>query len=316
MSGSSVPRVLVMMATYNGEKYLEEQIDSILKQQNVSISLVIRDDCSSDGTTAICEKYNQKYDCIDYKQNQCNKGYVHNFIDMLYSAESDRYDYFAFSDQDDVWLPNKLAEAINRINELENKEPILYYSDVTNVDSALNHSRSGYSEFSQCVNPLKTALFYNWACGCTMVWNRSFCKLVQEHPQNNFPRIHDVWLHLIGLTCGSVISDFENSYILRRISGTNQIGELSYGKFDLQRIIQHVRKIFTKPARPCYECSHILLEAYRENMKPAELKVVEDFVRGRTSLLHRFRLVLDSEFMMPSFKETIFFHIKLLFNRY
>ena len=96
-------KVDVLMATYNGEKYLKEQIDSILNQTYQNIHLIISDDCSTDGTRNILKEYeeNEKI-TVFYQEN--NQGYVKNFEFLLKQVSSELY---MFADQDDFWLPEK-----------------------------------------------------------------------------------------------------------------------------------------------------------------------------------------------------------------
>lgn len=101
------PSVLVMMASYNGEKFITEQIDSILSQKGVDVTLRICDDGSNDSTPSICESYTSKYDNVLFEVNKVNKGLAKNFMDMVYDDNALGFNYYAFSDQDDVWLPEK-----------------------------------------------------------------------------------------------------------------------------------------------------------------------------------------------------------------
>ena len=104
------------MSTYNGERYLREQIDSILQQIDVEIELIIRDDGSNDGTVQIIEEYASKYPCISYYCGD-NVGVGKSFMELLKNAPT--ADYYAFSDQDDVWLKDKLIRAVKAITITE-----------------------------------------------------------------------------------------------------------------------------------------------------------------------------------------------------
>ena len=113
------PRVSVLMSTYNGEKYLHEQINSILGQQGVEIHLLIRDDGSSDGTVEICKEYAKKYNQITFYQGE-NLGVGKSFLDLLKHAPD--ADYYSFADQDDVWLEDKIIRAVTMIKKAEYKK--------------------------------------------------------------------------------------------------------------------------------------------------------------------------------------------------
>lgn len=108
--------VQVVMSTYNGEKYLKEQIDSILSQEGVDVRLYIRDDGSSDRTTDILASYQEHKNVKIEKGN--NLGFAKSFLTAL--DECDEADYYAFSDQDDVWEKDKLSTAIQSINTPSN----------------------------------------------------------------------------------------------------------------------------------------------------------------------------------------------------
>ena len=101
----SNPTVLVMMATYNGASYLQEQVDSALGQKDVEVTLRICDDRSTDGTFALCERIAQNDPRVVPTQNEKNLGVGLNFMQMVYDDASLGYDYYAFCDQDDIWLP-------------------------------------------------------------------------------------------------------------------------------------------------------------------------------------------------------------------
>ena len=101
--------VLVLMSTYNGEAYLTEQVESILKQADVNVKLLVRDDGSTDNTLRILNKYatEEKLDYITGK----NINWMHSFWTLVNMAHG--ADYYAFADQDDIWFPDKLARAVS-----------------------------------------------------------------------------------------------------------------------------------------------------------------------------------------------------------
>ena len=117
--------VNVLMSTYNGEKYLSQQIESIINQKgNFDLRLIIRDDGSTDSTPEILEKYAKKYPKIISYYLEGNKGYNFAFFELL--RFSPQADFYAFSDQDDVWIENKLDFAIKALQSANNNIPLLY----------------------------------------------------------------------------------------------------------------------------------------------------------------------------------------------
>ena len=132
--------IAILMATYNAEKYLHAQIDSILSQTCKDWHLFIHDDGSKDNTMVIlrayADNYPQEITLLDYPPQH---GAWRNFLSMLNKVESN---YYMFSDQDDVWLPEKIETEYKAIKKLEDKEgknkPIVVYSDLIVTDSELN----------------------------------------------------------------------------------------------------------------------------------------------------------------------------------
>ena len=320
MVGSAVagcgPRVLVMMATYNGERYVAEQIDSILAQEGVDLTLVIRDDGSTDGTVAVCERYAREHANVDFAVNGRNKGCALNFMDMVYSADAGAYEYFAFSDQDDYWLPEKLAKAIEQLNTSPSAVPALYYSDVLNVDANLKNGHTEYKVFSEYSDSLKTLLLNNWASGCTMVWNRAMCEFLQSAPLTDFPRLHDVWLHLVALTCGEIHADLHHSYIKRRLTGMNLVGEQPSGKFTARRLWHCACRLVTStPPHRSTRTAANLLKCYGSVMSDETRDTLQSFIAARSSIRARCRIVLDRDYRVPSRKESLFMRLRIIANR-
>lgn len=166
--------VQVVMSTYNGEKYLKEQIDSILSQEGVYVRLYIRDDGSSDRTTDILASY-QEHENVKIEKGN-NLGFAKSFLTAL--DECDEADYYAFSDQDDVWEKDKLSTAIEILEEESQSTPLLYCSALQRVDENLNplHVQSYHG---LRIN-LPSMLTRGRLAGCTFVFNNTLRNLVKN----------------------------------------------------------------------------------------------------------------------------------------
>jgi rhamnosyltransferase len=132
--------VCVLLSTYNGEKYLKELLDSVLNQNcedKIKVSIFVRDDGSSDNTTNILKEYEQNGKIILFGHGGCNLGFAKSFSSLL--ANAPLSDYYAFCDQDDIWLPDKLISAVERLEKEDNNEiPLLYSTNLIVVDKDLN----------------------------------------------------------------------------------------------------------------------------------------------------------------------------------
>lgn len=323
MAAPSRPRVLVIMATYNGERYLREQIDSVLSQDEVDLSLLISDDCSSDGTLDIAREYEAIDKRVGVVSHEHNVGVGLNFMKPLYDADIEKLDYIAFSDQDDVWLPGKLIRAVNKIRSVEQSgvcvchddlgAPVLYCSDLQDVDAGLANPKRELVNLGIDSSKKATALMRNYYSGCTMVMNASMVRLLQEYPLAEFPRIHDAWCALVAQFCGNFYIDFESALILRRITGSNEVGEIHCGS-DMENA--SVARIFKPSNSACTTCSRLLLEGYRQRMTNQNAATVGSFVSYRTSLKGRLVWALRSDYRASGFRDTFLMRVKLLFGRY
>ncbi|MBL18561.1 MAG: glycosyl transferase family 2 [Flavobacteriaceae bacterium] len=216
------PHVIIFMATFNGSEYIEEQLNSIIQQSYKNWSLVISDDNSSDNTIKIIKKFikanpKQKISFINGPQ----KGYCNNFLSMVCNKKF-KADYYAFSDQDDVWLSNKIEVAINHLNSFqENKKPLMYCGRTYYVSE--NLKMIGMSPLFKKRPSFKNAIVQNIAGGNTMVFNNTLKSILEKIGITNVVS-HDWWVYLIvtGIE-GSVFFD-HNSYILYRQHRESLIG--------------------------------------------------------------------------------------------
>ena len=169
----------ILLATYNGEKYLREQIDSILQQTYKNIRLIISDDCSSDNTMSILREYEKRDERVIVYSQQNNLGVIKNFEFLLSKVENELY---MLSDQDDIWLSDKVEKTYD---ELKKNNADLVYTDLEIVDADLNTIDNSFNRYMKLDDKIKNTLkntnmsqyLYNTVTGCTIMSKKKFIKL-------------------------------------------------------------------------------------------------------------------------------------------
>lgn len=169
------PKIAILLATFNGEKYLSEQIDSILKQKDVLIEIYISDDASIDSTKKLIESFVGKYSNIIFLNQHRIGGPAKNFYNLIKQVDTGKYDFFALSDQDDIWPEYKLSRAIET---LEKNSASAYSSDVIAV--------SEDNQFKKIIKKSQSQkkydhIFETPGPGCSFVFNKKFFKFLQEN---------------------------------------------------------------------------------------------------------------------------------------
>lgn len=200
-------RIDILLATYNGERFLAEQLDSIEKQTHPNWRLIVRDDGSTDKTLDVIARFSAQHpNQVDILNNSDgNLGVVRNFSRLMERATGD---YIAFCDQDDVWLPRKLELSLEKIRELEKDfgadSPLLVFSDLIIVDEDLqpiHHSYWSYQEVRpEWCNAFNRLLSENIVTGCTVLLNRILYDQVCPIPQG--AKYHDWWTALVAAAFG------------------------------------------------------------------------------------------------------------------
>ena len=213
-------KLIVLMSTYNGEKYLREQLNSLLNQELKPDKILIRDDGSKDETINILQEYKSNNSCIDYYCGN-NLGPARSFFELINTCE--QADYYALCDQDDVWFKDKLKRAADLLEKEDNSIPLLYCSKYTLTDRNLNpidsevSSLYNYSDFPH-------SLIYHTAPGCTFVFNNEARKKIVKYDVNKeYCLIHDAIIHKVVCIFGKMILDKE-SHMYYRQHGNNEIG--------------------------------------------------------------------------------------------
>lgn len=209
-STSSHPAVAVVMSTYNGERYLNEQIDSILAQTYPNMLVHVRDDGSSDGTIALLAAY-EREGLIEVDRGQ-NVGVTRSFY-LGIAAVADRADYIVLCDQDDVWHVDKVERAIGALGKYPSGTPLLHYTEVNYCDGAL--ARQGVSHLCRFVPRFEGLFFENCCSGNVTTINQPLAELVlKSGPERVF--YHDWWIALLCACFGHLVYDSEPSVEYRR----------------------------------------------------------------------------------------------------
>ena len=200
--------ISILLASYNGEKYIAEQIESLLGQTIQDFKLFICDDKSTDGTFNIVAEYSQKHpEKIFAEQNSENSGGTkHNFLRMMINHKAD---YVMLCDQDDVWLPDKIEVTLARMKDMESEygadTPLLVHTDLKVVNENL---KTVSPSFKAAMNAnyektrLRNQIIQNTLTGCTAMYNRALANLITDIPR--FTVMHDWWLNVTASAFGRI----------------------------------------------------------------------------------------------------------------
>lgn len=205
------PLITILMATYNGEAFIKEQLNSILSQTYKNWVLWVRDDGSTDRTVEILESYALKYPKISvFKNDTGERGACLNFAALFRMAKLDEHvKYVMFCDQDDVWLSTKVEITLREMVRQEilyPNEPMLIYTDLELIDQ--NGVRTGNHLRLKNKIDLRNLVSFNYVLGCTMLLNRAMIYKIQHIPQVAIN--HDYWIALVS-------SLYRSSYINERL---------------------------------------------------------------------------------------------------
>jgi glycosyltransferase involved in cell wall biosynthesis len=234
-----IPTIDILLATYNGELFIDEQIQSILNQTYPHWRLIIRDDGSMDSTPAIIRKYTEKHPekIAVVGDSQRNLGACENFGTLLEHVTAD---YVMFSDQDDVWLPRKIELTLQKMDAMEKIHgrdmPLLVYTDMRVVDNNLSIIADSFWRH-QAFNPnigrsLSRFLVSNVATGCTVMINRKLRDIATPLPQEAM--MHDWWVGLVSAAIGK--NDYLNEVtVLYRQHASNVAG--AKWKFNIETLV-------------------------------------------------------------------------------
>ena len=302
--------VQILLATYNGARFLREQLDSLFNQTFQDFTVLVRDDGSTDDTLQILSAYQQKFpDKINVlKDNLKNLGATQNFGVLLENASAD---YVFFCDQDDIWLSHKIERSLQKIQALENgnhEVPCFIFSDMKAMDEAGNITDdSVWSKLllhpEYCT--LNRLLIQNIPHGCTMLINKAMRDLATPIPKEAI--LHDHWMALIGAACGKSAYIEEPLLLLR-----NHTQNVTRKKNSLSDKLKRFSTNFWSKDQYEYFISirvnqaKALKERVGNNITKDKLELLNKFIQlENTSGLQRKKLFLQNKFYRSTFWHTL-----------
>lgn len=297
-------KVQILLSTYNGERYLEEQLQSLIKQKDVEIDILVRDDGSKDGTIDILNKWQDKGLLKWYTgPNLRSAG---SFFDLL--NQSGKADYYAFCDQDDYWHPDKLSSAIMFLSKADKSLPLLYFCNKNIVDENLNNATCKHHVFKQSSTQ---PFIESFTSGCCMVFNKNLLDIVVKH-QPTVSVLHDRWMLIAACIFGVVLYD-DIPHMDYRQHSNNVVGARH------ESIATKFYYLVKKRDRP----QHIdviaknVLEQYSGMLSSETKKMLIMISTYRSSLLSKINMLFSSNYSRTggSMTENIYFKLKILFEK-
>lgn len=288
--------VYVMMAAYNGEKYIREQIDSILAQEGVAVELAVRDDGSTDATRSILDEYQAKGQLSWYTGENLRP--CRSFLHLLFNAPE--REFYAFSDQDDYWHTDKLVTAVKKLEEIREDKPLLYFSSKKIVDENLKPMDAADTAVNNV--SYNAALLNCVASGCTMVFNAKAKNLAASFMPEH-ATMHDAWIYRLVNAFGKAVYD-PVPHIDYRQHGNNVVGADLSMKKRISAGIQSINKRRKMTYRS--EGAKEMYEAFGEKLSPEYRELTKNLMEAPGSLKARLKLVFGSGLKAQSPAEMLF----------
>lgn len=228
----------ILLATFNGEKYVREQIESILNQSYKNIKLIISDDHSTDKTQEILKEYSKKDKRIELYLQEKNLGVVKNIEFLLKKVESP---YYMLADQDDYWMPKKAEKTLEK---LKKEKADLAFGDLEVVNEKLETIHKSFNDYmlltrkiKKYINSYKLNYLYNCVTGCTILAKKETIQKILPLPTMSKRVIHDHWMGLM-VSLDGKLAYVEEKYIKYRQHGNNQVGtqKISHGFEKMEQV--------------------------------------------------------------------------------
>lgn len=300
-------KVAILLSTYNGERYIEEQIESLLKQTYQNIEIYIRDDGSTDNTVAVLEQY-RGMEHVHLFTGEGNLGYPQGFFALLdMNIEAD---YFGFCDQDDVWYPDKIERAVNALDAKGQDKPVLFYAACDYCDENLNFIKPS-PKFS--FQPeFRNSLFTCLALGYTMVMNKPAKELVTKRRAKKHLN-KDEWMGMELSAFGELIYDSKPCAKYRRNPGSFSITrDNNFFSIQMERFKLYFRGDGFKQIHEWHEEFY---EEFADELSPEKRKELEFFINKKYNIIRNLKKVCYPHRLRYSWGDELLVRIMFLFGQ-
>lgn len=301
--------VTVILSAYNGDAFLEQQLNSLYEQTHSRVRIMVRDDGSSDSTRSILEREHSR-GRVELLAGHSNLGAAPSFFVLLRNAAATQTEFVAFCDQDDVWLPGKISRAVSALSPICNERPAMYGSRLEIVDADLAHIR--FSALPERIG-FGNALVESVCVGCTIVLNRKALDLICQ----NLPTrvlVHDWWCYLVLSCFGEIIFD-PDACIKYRQHGSNAFGA---ARGFLDRLKRSLRR-FAGSGQGRYwpsEQASVFLSTFDDRIPTTQRRVLNGFVEAKSTWWRRLPLALSNDIWRQKRIDNLVMRFLVLINRF
>jgi len=304
-------KVAILLSSYNGDKFIEQQISSILNQTiNGMIHLFVRDDGSSDNTVKILRRFKaeRKLTLIEGE----NLGYVNSFFELIkcvydYGTE---YNFYSFADQDDVWDSDKIEIAVEALGRNNNSIPLLYASSSRLVDENLDIigiTQGRIKEIS-----FFNSIIQNFCPGHTQVMNYSMLEIVMKYYQPQFIYVHDSFILNAAILTGKLIFD-DSPHTSYRQHSSNQLG---MNKDFISWLNERCRRIVRGDGKKYAEQINFILDSFKDYMLPEQKDEMDKFRKMQRNIFTRIKYSINTKLYRQKKLENLLFRLYYVMGGY
>lgn len=301
-------RIAILLCTYNGEKFLYQQLDSYLEQSKKNFVVYVSDDGSEDRTIDIIKSYCDKLKIHLFSGPR--KGFAQNFLSLIINEEV-YGDYFAFSDQDDIWEKDKLERAINIIQQYSIHTPVLYCSRMSLISE--DGDLLGLSP-EYVVNPsFQNSLVESISCGNSMVFNKAARDIIKECSTSAIIPSHDWWAYIVITGCGGIVVLDNQPTVKYRQHTSNLVGM----DYSMRAKLSRFSSVLQGQWQALINLNVIAIKNIEHRLTPRNDRIFKYFHEGRNSknLIVRLSSFYRSGIYKKSFVGNLTLAISAVFNK-
>lgn len=301
-------KVCIFLSTYNGEKYIKQQLDSLLSQENVDIKILIRDDQSTDNTIIILKEYEKRYPNNISLFLGKNVGCEESFFELLSYGETS--DYYAFCDQDDIWDSRK---CIKEIALIENERvPALVACNLMVCDEAMNKMGKVYNlKFTTKYKKLNQQDVLFSFHGCTLLWNRQLQSYIEAN-KVKFEVAHDVWLCVLSNVLGKSFY-LDEPLVMYRQHGDNVSG---FGLNFIDKIKNRIN-LYLGEGHPRRDVlAKEILEMFNDVLVEQKREQLEEIATYKKNLYTKLKFINNYIVKVKKFPQQVFWSLCVLLGKY